>query len=154
MGNIPRFWRLSCHVSTFLYQSKVFNLADRVKAAKKWVPILIGLMAGAFAAYMALKGLKKIWKPSSKLSLTLLLSFLVFWVISIPYISKVSSTLTNEKRDINSLFNLPLIAGVALLTLLMEPMMLLMRLVLLQQLCRRLAKKLLLRKLEYRFGFW
>ena len=101
----------------FFIQLKVFNVANRVKAAKKWVPILIGLMAGAFAAYMALKGLKKIWKPSSiEIVAYSALSFLVFWIISVPYISKVSSTLTNEKRDINSLFNLPLIAGVALLS--------------------------------------
>ena len=113
----PVFGGLVAASLLFFIQLKVFNVADRVKAAKKWVPILIGLMAGAFAAYMALKGLKKIWKPSSiEIVAYSALSFLVFWIISVPYISKVSSTLTNEKRDINSLFNLPLIAGVALLS--------------------------------------
>jgi len=113
----PVFGGLVAASLLFFIQLKVFNVADRVKAAKKWVPILIGLMAGAFAAYMALKGLKKIWKPSSmEVVAYSSLSFLVFWIISVPYISKVSSTLTNEKRDINSLFNFPLIAGVALLS--------------------------------------
>jgi PiT family inorganic phosphate transporter len=113
----PVFGGLVAASLLFFIKLKVFNVADRVNAAKRWVPILIGLMAGAFAAYMALKGLKKIWKPSSiEIVAYSALSFLVFWIISVPYISKVSSTLTNGKRDINSLFNLPLIAGVALLS--------------------------------------
>lgn len=44
---------------------RIFDQQDRVAAAKRWVPILIGLMAAAFAAYMAMKGLKKVWKPST-----------------------------------------------------------------------------------------
>ena len=32
----------------------------RLAAARRWVPVLIGIMAGAFAAYLAMKGLKKI----------------------------------------------------------------------------------------------
>jgi PiT family inorganic phosphate transporter len=113
----PVFGGLVAASLLFFIQLKVFNVANRVKASKKWVPILIGLMAGAFTAYMAMKGLKKIWKPSLiGIVAYSALSFLIFWMISVPYISKVSSSLTNAKRDINSLFNLPLIAGVALLS--------------------------------------
>ncbi|MHA1544599.1 MAG: inorganic phosphate transporter, partial [Alphaproteobacteria bacterium] len=36
---------------------------DKVTAAKTWVPILVGIMATAFSVYLAVKGLKKIWKP-------------------------------------------------------------------------------------------
>ena len=32
---------------------------DKIGAAKRWVPILIAVMAGAFASYLALKGLKR-----------------------------------------------------------------------------------------------
>jgi len=45
-----------------LIKSRVIYRDDKIKAAKKWVPILVGIMAGAFAAYLALKGLKRVMK--------------------------------------------------------------------------------------------
>ena len=81
------------------------------------MPVLIGLMAGAFAGYMALKGLKKIWKPSTvEIIVYSCIAFLICWLASIPYISKLSDKLSDRKKDINSLFHLPLIIGVALLS--------------------------------------
>ena len=113
----PVFGGIVAAVLLLFIQSKVFNAEDRIKASKRWVPILIGLMAGAFSAYMAMKGLKKIWRPSSvEITFYSLFSFLIFWVISIPYISSLSKSLTSSKKDVNSLFNLPLILGVALLS--------------------------------------
>ena len=35
---------------------------DKIAAARKWVPVLIAIMAGVFATYLAMKGLKKIVK--------------------------------------------------------------------------------------------
>ncbi len=40
-----------------LIKSRVIYRDDKIAAARRWVPILIGIMAGAFAAYLALKGL-------------------------------------------------------------------------------------------------
>lgn len=37
---------------------------DKIAAAKRWVPILIALMAAVFSCYLAMKGLKKIWRPN------------------------------------------------------------------------------------------
>jgi len=96
---------------------KVLNAEKRLEGALKWVPILIGVMAAAFAAYMAMKGLKKIWKPSTiEIVICSGLSFVVALVLSRPYIAKRIQGLGNRKRDINSLFDLPLIAGAALLS--------------------------------------
>ena len=95
----------------------VLNQDDRITAAKKWVPMLVGLMAAAFAAYMAMKGLKKIWKPSVvEVFLFALACFGAAWMLSKPYIARKVLTLENRKKDIYKLFDLPLIMGVALLS--------------------------------------
>jgi PiT family inorganic phosphate transporter len=39
--------------------------SDMVGAAQRTVPLLIGLMAFAFATYLILKGLNKVWKAIS-----------------------------------------------------------------------------------------
>ena len=113
----PVFGGFVAALVLYFIQVKIFNQKDRKTSAQKWVPVLIGLMAGAFAAYMAMKGLKKIWKPSTlEITIYSTIAFFTCWLLSIPYISKRSTILSNKKRDINSLFNLPLIIGVALLS--------------------------------------
>ena len=81
------------------------------------MPVLIGLMAGAFSAYMAMKGLKKVWKPSVvEIIIYSVCVAAICWIASIPYIKRRSIKIADRKKDINSLFNLPLIIGVALLS--------------------------------------
>ncbi|MDA7946229.1 MAG: inorganic phosphate transporter [Hyphomicrobiaceae bacterium] len=100
-----------------LIKTRVMDAENRLEAALKWVPLLIAVMASAFAAYMALKGLKKIWKPSTIEIIAFAgLSFIAALVLSRPYIARRIRSLSNEQRDINSLFDLPLIAGAALLS--------------------------------------
>ena len=96
---------------------KILNEEDRRAAAKVWVPVLIALMAAAFSSYMAMKGLKKIWKPDvlSIFAIAAGTSILA-WVLSKPYIARRVADLSNSKKDINKLFDLPLIFGVALLS--------------------------------------
>lgn len=38
-------------------KATVNDVEEKITAASRWVPILIGIMAGAFAAYLAAKGL-------------------------------------------------------------------------------------------------
>ena len=45
-----------------LIKHKIVYQEDKIAAAKRWVPILIGIMAAAFGAYLSIKGLKKIIK--------------------------------------------------------------------------------------------
>lgn len=113
----PVFGGLIAALVLYFIQVQIFNQKDRKLSAQKWVPVLIGLMAGAFSAYMAMKGLKKIWKPSTlEIVIYSTGAFFVCWFMSIPYIAKRSAKIGSRKRDINSLFNLPLIIGVALLS--------------------------------------
>jgi len=100
----------------FIIKNRILYRHDRLQSAKTWVPILIGIMGGALAAYMAMKGLKKIWKPSGEtIILTAVLSMVVAWALSKPYIANKAVSLGNRKKDIYKLFHLPLIIGVALL---------------------------------------
>ena len=48
-GSLPRL-----HQDVIIYQD------DKIAAARRWVPVLMAVMAGAFAAYLALKGLKQL----------------------------------------------------------------------------------------------
>ncbi len=96
---------------------KVLNVENRLEAAGKWVPMLVGLMGAAFAAYMAMKGLKKIWRPSGiEITLFAAVAFLASYFFSRPYIARKIEGLENKKKNIYQLFNLPLIIGVALLS--------------------------------------
>lgn len=101
----------------YFIKVKILYVEDRLAAARKWVPLLIALMASAFTAYMLLKGLKKIWHPGA-LEIVLLsgLAFAAAYAAARPYISNRTRFLSNRRRDINRLFNLPLIAGAALLS--------------------------------------
>jgi phosphate/sulfate permease len=71
MGAIAASWVISpvlggVIAAVFLAFIKTFIIyqEDKIGQAKKWVPMLIAIMAGCFAAYLAMKGLKKIWKVS------------------------------------------------------------------------------------------
>ena len=101
----------------FFIKVRVLNVPDRLEAARRWVPVLIGLMAAAFAAYMAMKGLKKIWKPSMvEIVIFSVGCFAAAYFASRPYIARRTEKLQNVKKDIYGLFDLPLIIGAALLS--------------------------------------
>ena len=124
MSAIAASWVISpvfgaCVAAALLYfiKVRVLNVDDRLDAARRWVPMLIGLMAAAFAAYMAMKGLKKIWQPSIiEIVIVACIAFAAAYVASRPYIAKKTIGLENRKKDIYSLFDLPLIIGAALLS--------------------------------------
>ena len=112
----PVFGGIVAATLLLIIKSRILNQPDRNLAARKWVPILIGVMGGAFTAYMAMKGLKKIWKPD--LVTIIIVSFGIFilsWVGSISFIARKAAMIGNKKKEIYTLFNLPLIMGVSLL---------------------------------------
>lgn len=101
----------------YFIKVKILNVDDKLSAAKKWVPVLIALMAGAFMAYMSMKGLKKIWRPSTaEIVLWSLVALGTAYAASRPYIARRVQSLTNKRTDIYRLFDVPLIAGAALLS--------------------------------------
>jgi len=90
---------------------------DKIEAARRWVPVLISVMAGAFGAYLTMKGLGKVWKPGFfVISLIAIAVFAVSLVLMRPYVRRKSEGLENRNQSLRVLFHLPLICSAALLS--------------------------------------
>ncbi|PJK11469.1 anion permease [Lysobacteraceae bacterium NML08-0793] len=98
-------------------KAQILYQQDKIAAARRWVPVLIGFMAGAFGAYLALKGLSKVVKIGleSALLIGLVLGVLV-WLVSVPMVKRQSQGLENRKKSIRKLFGIPLVCSAALLS--------------------------------------
>ena len=98
-------------------KARIIYRDDKIAAACVWVPVLVGIMAGAFASYLALKGLKKIIKIdlTSALSIGLVVGVAI-WLIMIPVIRKQSMGLENRNKSLKVLFGIPLVVSAALLS--------------------------------------
>jgi len=90
---------------------------DKIAAARRWVPLLVGLMAGAFTAYLALKGLSKIMKigPGTAVLIGLAVG-VATWALAVPVVRRQSVGLENRKKSLKKLFGLPLVVSAALLS--------------------------------------
>ena len=101
----------------FVIKSRIIYQDDKIAAARKWVPILVGIMAGAFGAYLSLKGLKKIIKIDMPTALLIGLAIAVIvWLVMIPVIKKQSIGLENRNKSLKVLFGIPLVVSAALLS--------------------------------------
>jgi PiT family inorganic phosphate transporter len=98
-------------------KSRIIYQSDKISAARKWVPVLVGIMAGAFASYLALKGLKKIIKIDLQTAIAIgVMCSDLTWAITKPIIAKQSVGLENRNKSLKKLFNIPLIVSAALLS--------------------------------------
>jgi PiT family inorganic phosphate transporter len=124
LGEIAASWIISpllggAIAAGFLYWIKrsITWRGDMVAAAQRTVPLLIGLMSFAFATYLVLKGLGKIWKIGFGPALGLGAVFgLLGWWAARAWVERRLPGLFNTKAGINSLFTLPLICSAALLS--------------------------------------
>jgi PiT family inorganic phosphate transporter len=124
LGQIAASWVISpvmggIIAAGFLYLIKrtITYKADMIAAAQRMVPILIGVMAWAFSAYLVLKGLNKLWKVNMMTALVIGLGVgIAVLLLTAPLIKRVSNRLQNDKRSVNSLFTVPLIFAAALLS--------------------------------------
>lgn len=124
MGMIAASWVISPVLGgliaagfLFLIKRTITYQKDMSAAAKKMVPIFIMAMAWAFSTYLALKGLKKIWKMDFATAATIGLAVsVVILLIVKPLISNAAEKLDNSKASVNKLFTVPLIFAAALLS--------------------------------------
>ncbi|WP_299616316.1 inorganic phosphate transporter [uncultured Tateyamaria sp.] len=101
----------------WLIKSRIIYREDKIAAARTWVPILVGIMAGAFASYLALKGLKKIIKIDLPTALMIGAAIgAIVWLVMIPAIAKQSKGLENRNKSLKVLFGIPLVVSAALLS--------------------------------------
>ncbi len=101
----------------WLIKARIIYQDDKIAAARKWVPVLVGIMAGAFAAYLALKGLKRIIRIDMPTALAIGAAVGIgVWLIMIPTIRKQSIGLENRNKSLKVLFGIPLVVSAALLS--------------------------------------
>ncbi|WP_419740114.1 inorganic phosphate transporter [Ruegeria sp.] len=124
MGAIAASWVISpvlggviAAVFLALIKAKIQYQDDNIAAAQRWVPILVGLMAGAFATYLAVKGLKKI--VAIDLNTAVLIGLgagLLAWAVTVPWVRRRSIGLENRTRSLKTLFGLPLVISATFLS--------------------------------------
>ncbi len=124
MGGIAASWVISpvlggIFAAMFLAFIKAFIIyqPDKIAAARRWVPVLIAIMAGTFTAYLAMKGLSQLIKLSG--GAIAFLGFgaaLLTWVITNPLIRRQSEGMENRNQSLRKLFHIPLIFSAALLS--------------------------------------
>lgn len=124
MGQIASSWVISpvlggviAAIFLAFIKAKINDVPDKIAAARRWVPVLIGIMAGAFSAYLVAKGLRRIIEVSlgQALLLGLIIGVVTVFVFR-PIIRRKSEGLENRKRSLKALFALPLIVSAALLS--------------------------------------
>ncbi|MEA3497528.1 MAG: inorganic phosphate transporter [Campylobacterota bacterium] len=137
MGKIAASWVISpvlggIIAATFLYSIKksMVYKEDKIKAAKKWVPVFVAIMSWAFVTYLTLKGLKKVWPsivdvltflPDTKKP-TFMVALIFGAIVALIVYTLVKSSVNrkenveNTRAGINSLFTVPLIFAAALLS--------------------------------------
>ena len=90
---------------------------DKIAGAKRWVPVLVAIMAGVFSSYLIMKGLKKVWRPDMWVVVAIGVGVLVAtYAIVRPLIHRQAEGMENRNRSIRTLFAIPLIFSAALLS--------------------------------------
>jgi PiT family inorganic phosphate transporter len=98
-------------------KSQISDKQDKISAARRWVPLLIAIMAGAFATYLSVKGFKKIIKIDLETAFLIgAITLAMFYLITRPLIRKQSEGMENTKKSVRSLFKIPLVFAAALLS--------------------------------------
>ncbi len=124
MGTIAASWVISpvlggaiAATILFFIKKKIIYQVDMLGAARRFVPVLISVMAWAFSTYLVLKGLKKIWKVDFQIAalIGLGVAIAVFMIVK-PMVAKASVKQKNDREGVNNLFTIPLIFAAALLS--------------------------------------
>ncbi|MBU4530919.1 MAG: inorganic phosphate transporter [Hoeflea sp.] len=111
MGGVVAALFLAFIKTAIIYQD------DKIAAARRWVPVLIAIMAGAFAAYLSLKGLKTLVEVSPGQALMVGAAVtIVTWAVTRPVIERQARGLENRNQSLRKLFGIPLICSAALLS--------------------------------------
>lgn len=113
----PVLWGLIAAFFLFMIKKTIIFQKDKVSAAKKWVPVFVAIMSWAFSTYLILKWLKKLIKIEFiyALLIWLVVAVIVYFLVKF-HLSWKKKSILNTRKSINSLFSIPLIFAVALLT--------------------------------------
>lgn len=101
----------------YVVKEAIVYREDKIAAARVWVPVLIGVMAGAFSTYLAFLGLNRLTSLSlGGATLVGLFIGVVAWLAAIPLIRRQAEGLENRNQSLRKLFRLPLLLTAAILS--------------------------------------
>ncbi|MCF3642501.1 inorganic phosphate transporter [Rhizobium sp. TRM95111] len=103
----------------FLYAIKetIIYQDDKIAAARRWVPVLVALMAGCFVAYLAVSPLAGILGFGLATDLLIgLVTGIATYAAAVPFVARQSIGLENRNQSLRKLFRIPLIFSAALLS--------------------------------------
>lgn len=101
----------------FLIKEFIIYREDKIAAAQTWVPVLVAVMAGAFAAFLANGGTNGFYDlPLGNALLLGLAVGLATYLVTRPIVRRHAQGLDNRNQSLRTLFRLPLIGSAALLS--------------------------------------
>ncbi len=124
MGTIAASWVISPLMGgliaagflLFIKYAIIFR-ANKIEAAVRWIPFLVGIMAAAFSVYLAMKGLKNLWKPGPGALTAIGIGFFAAGYAAMRFIGlRNTNGIENRRRAVGHLFRAPLICAAALLS--------------------------------------
>jgi len=124
MGKIAASWVISPVLGGIIaaallafIKSRIIYQQDKIAGAKRWVPVLVALMSGVFAAYLCMKGLKRVWKPEPWMIMAIgtAVAAIAYAIVN-PKIARRAASMENRNKSIRELFHIPLICAAALLS--------------------------------------
>ena len=124
MGAIAASWVISplmggalAAVFLAVINALIIQVPDKRAAARRWVPLLMGLMAGTFAVYMALKGVNRLVRIDMGMALAIGLAVGTLVTLAMrPSIRRQAAVMENRNRGLKKLFATPLVFAAALLS--------------------------------------
>jgi len=95
----------------------IIDAPDRLEQARRRVPLLVGVMAGAFSAYLLMKGLSRVVHVPVLAALILgIVAMLATWWLTRPVIARRLVEMSTRPHSVGELFTIPVIFGAALLS--------------------------------------
>ncbi|MCC5862640.1 MAG: inorganic phosphate transporter [Gammaproteobacteria bacterium] len=95
----------------------ITDVPDKLEQAKRRVPLLVGVMAGAFATYLLMKGLSRVVDVPAVTALMLggLVLLMTWWLVR-PAVARRVADMQTRRHSVGELFTIPVIFGAALLS--------------------------------------
>lgn len=124
MSGIATSWVLSpllggaiAALCLFLISETIIYRDDKIAAARRWVPALLGLMSGSFVAYLMIGPLSHVVGLGfgGGMAFGLCVGGLT-WMAGVPIVTRQSVGLENRNQSLRKLFRIPLIFSAALLS--------------------------------------
>ncbi|PTM98355.1 inorganic phosphate transporter [Mycoplana dimorpha] len=124
MSGIATSWVLSpllggaiAALCLFLINETIIYRDDKIAAARRWVPALLGLMSGSFTAYLMIGPLGHVVGLGTGAGTGIGIGIgALTWMAGIPIVTRQSAGLENRNQSLRKLFRIPLIFSAALLS--------------------------------------